>query len=483
MCHKNSLRYLLFLTILVLFVSACNAPPEADSAETPEGTLIVTNAGTETPSPQASPSATVTLAPTPTSLPSATATLVPTATPLPTATPVSPEFSNLILALDYNQVSREPLSPRDYFPAGVSYIAVLFDYTVPGSTRLDWQIVGANEKTEASGTATLTTGEGRKAFIVRPEFGLDEGDYELIVEFSGEVVLAKGFQVYWNPTLWPITLGANIYVNGEVADIGDRFPFGTEFLFASYPTINFSVGDELVAEWFVEGEKLGEYRYVWSNPDWSTGIHTNKIDNQVESGNPLPVGNYELIISVNNLPNQCKAFAITESANAAATESVQGCEAFEAEPSAPPSQTTWGRYEARTFSELDALTGELLSEITEVTAVYLETSSDYQYPSRVQAIFAGDCRETSEFKLAWIKTWMVTFAPNLTAEEVVALFAQECLFLEDTNEYWLPVQSSLVSLMTQTLSAGDEVELLVIWIGATIDEGQINRIYLVNAFE
>lgn len=483
MWHKNSLPYLLVLTFLALFVSACNVAPKTDSAETPEGAVTITAVWTETPPPTALPSATTTLTPTPTSLPSATATLVPTATPLPTATPVSPEFSNLILALDYDEVSREPLSPRDYFPAGVSYIAVLFDYTVPGSTRLDWQIVGANEKIEASGTATLTTGEGKKAFIVRPEYGLDEGDYELIVEFNGEVVLAQGFQVYWNPTLWPITLGANIYVNGEVTDIGDRFPFGTEFLFASYPTINFSVGDELVAEWFVDGEKLGEYHYVWDNPDWSTGVHTNKIDNQVDSGSPLPVGNYELHVLVNDVPKQCKAFAITESANAAATELVQGCEAFEAEPSAPPSQTTWDRYEARTFSELDVLTGELLNEITEGTAVYLETSPDYQYPSRVQAIFAGDCRDTSEFKLEWIKTWIVTFAPNLTAEEVEALFAQECLFLEDANEYWLPVQSSLVLLMTETLSSGDEVELLVIWIGATIDAGQINRIYLVNAFE
>lgn len=480
MRNRNNFVFFVVLAILFISISGCTSISGTDMDKTPEITVAVTEVATRVPSLTPSPTSTATV--TPTSTPSATPTLVPTETPSPTATPISPEFANLVLALDYDRTSFEPLSPQDYFPLGVTYLAVVFDYIVPGSTKLDWQIYRSDEAIESSGVISLSRGDGRKALVIRPEGGLDEGEYDLRLRLDGETVLSKEFEVFWNPTIWPITLGTNISANGEVVDTGTIFPLGTEFLFASYPTINFSVGDELVAEWSVDGEKLGEHRYVWNNPDWSTGVHANKIDNQIDNSKPLPAGNYEIIIYVNDLPKQCKAFQVTGTPT---EEVVQGCESFKASPAVAESTSpdSWNRYQSRTLSELDLLTGELLAEITGETAVYLETSPEYQYPSRVKVVFTGDFRDTSEFRLEWIRTWMATFAPSLSADDINSLFGQEGLFIEGAKEYWLPVQNTLIPIMEDELSPGNDVELLVIWIGATIDSGEIDRIYLVNAFE
>jgi hypothetical protein len=295
--------------------------------------------------------------------------------------------------------------------------------------------------------------------------------------------------VYWNPTIWPISIGSQANAMGEIIGKGTRFPARIESLFASYPTINFLVGDELLVEWFVDGEKLGEHRYVWTNREWSTGIHANRIDNQVEPDNPLPVGQYELFVLVNGIPKQCQAFEIVESTTSnSASNQTEGCSNFVAEPSPRvPSTTdepdTWGRYETRTLVQLDTLTSALLGDMTQENAVYLETSPDYQYPSRVRVIFTGDFRDTSDLRLEGIKMWMATFAPQLTAEEVTLVFGQEMRVIEENQEYWLPVQNVLIPLMEQELTVGDEFEVLIIWMGAIITNNQIERIYLVNAFE
>lgn len=480
MRNRNNFASFVFLAILFISISGCTSISGTDTDNAPEIAVAVTEVATRVASLTPSPTSTATV--TPTSTPSATPSLVPTETPSPTATPIPPEFVNLVLALDYDRTTFEPLSPQDYFPLGVTYLAVVFDYTVPSSTRLDWQIYRSDETIESSGVISLSRGDGRKALIIRPQGGLDEGRYDLRLRLNGETMLSKEFEVFWNPTLWPITVGTDIAPNGEVVGIADKFPLGTDFLFASYPTVNFTFGDELVAEWLVDGEKLGEHRFVWNNRDWSTGVHANKIDNQIDNSKPLPAGNYEIIIYVNDVPKQCKAFQVTGTPS---EEAVQGCKAFKASSAVAESTSpdSWNRYQSRTLSELELVTGELLAEITRETAVYLEFSPEYQYPSRVKVVFTGDFRDTSEFRLEWIRTWMATFAPSLSADDINSLFGQEGLFMEGAKEYWLPVQNILIPIMEDELSPGDDVYLLVIWIGATIDSGEIDRIYLVNAFE
>jgi hypothetical protein len=483
MISKTHIPYYILLLLVLVLISACNTIQAPPVTSTPEEII----ASTHTPLPTAT--STATSLPTPSQTPSATPSpsTTPTQTPSPTATPKPPEFSNLILALDYNQVSNEPLSPRDYFPLGVSYIAAVLDYNVQGWNKLDWVIYDVDEKKISSGITGLTTGEGKHAFIMRPEKGLDEGNYELILKLDDETVLSHSFDVFWTPTLWPISIGKGVYQTGEAGDIGESFPFGVEYLAASYPTINFQVGDELYAEWFVDGEKLGEHQYTWDNSEWSTGIHANAIENQTESGSPLPIGDYEIIVSVNGIPAQCKAFTIVDSdsaPNEAVTiEPSDLCQAINDQTNGLQSSNTWDRYQPRTFAELDTLTGEIIDTSTEGKAIYLEQSPDYQYPSRISVQFTGSYRDTPKDKLEWITAWMFNQAPQLSKAEVESLFGQEALFTESSTEYWLPVQNTLIPIMEEELTPGDEIELLVVWMGAVVESGEIDRIYLVNAFE
>ncbi|MDA0245172.1 MAG: hypothetical protein OT477_17285 [Chloroflexi bacterium] len=489
MKNKSFLSLLFWALFLVAIGSACQTESDIE-VDPPLSTTVAINLEATSTS-TVIPTATSTLTPTP--LPSATPTVAPTATPSPTPTPITPEFANLQLALDYDKVSSELLSPQNYFPAGVSYLAAVFDYTVPSQSTLNWHIYKSKQTSEASGSFNLTAGQGYKGFVMELSEGLDEGTYQLALELDGQIVLSQPFEVYWNPTIWPISIGLEANSRGEIIGKGTRFPATTESLFASYPTINFLVGDEILAEWFVNGEKLGEQRLVWSNREWSTGIQANRINNQLEPDAPLPLGQYELLIFVNGIPKQCQTFEIVESTASnsgedSASNQDEGCTNFVAEPSPRiPSSTNesdpWSRYEARTLTELDTLTSSAIDSGSQQNALYLEMSPDYQYPSRVRVIFTGDFRATSGLRLEGIKIWLATFAPQLTAEEAALIFGQEVRIIEENQEYWLPVQNVLVPLMEQELAVGDEFEVLITWMGATITNNQIERIYLVNAFE
>jgi hypothetical protein len=134
------------------------------------------------------------------------------------------------------------------------------------------------------------------------------------------------------------------------------------------------------------------------------------------------------------------------------------------------------------LDELDMLTTDLVAGLEE-NNIYLEASPDYQYPSKVQAVYTGSFRETSERKLLAITAWMATFAPNLTADEVAEIFGREVLVKEGDTEYWLPVQSLLIPIMEEELNPEDESTLFLVWMGALVEGGEVERIYLVNAFE
>lgn len=473
----------LFFVLFVGLIFSAMAVGCAQNGEAP----VVASVATAVP-PTAIPTAIPTLAPTATQTPTPLPTAVPTALPTATATMMPPEFANLVLALDYDEEAAVLRSQQDYFPVGVSYIAALFDYHVPASTHVQWSIYGDRKASEASGQLYLGAEHEQRGFIMRPPQGLDEGSYELVLELEGEVVLTRPFDVYWTPTLWPITIGQQAIGRGEVSGIAEQFLVGPDFLFASYPTINFRVGDLIVAEWFLDGEKLGEHRYLWDNPDWSTGTHANKIENQLEVGSPLPLGHYHIIVSVNDAPKQCQAFAIVETLDSPAPPTADGCATFTAEVTPPitnnsASNDPWSRYTVRTFAELTQLVNEQFSSVKEADTIYLEMSPDYQSPSRVRVVFTGDYRNTSDFRLIGITAWMATFAPTLTAEDVALLFGQEMRVLEGDQEYWLPAQNSLIPIMDEELSVGDEFDVLVVWMGTTRVDSQLEPIYLLNAFE
>lgn len=467
--------FLLMVFMALAFFAACNRSTEVSVVNTP--------AATATDVPTAVPTATATL----TATPSPTAVLSPTPSPTPTLapTPAFPEITNLTLALAYEPESLEPLSPQKHFPLGVGYIAVVLDYNAAENSQLDWIIYDENNQVKESGMVSLNHNQQREAFIMRPNQGLDEGAYHLEILAQEKSLLSQPFEVYWAPTIWPISIGTHYNDGGDIANSQYQFSFGTESLVATFPTINFSVNDVILVEWFLDGEKVGEHRYVWDNAEWSTGIHGNKIDNQVEVGKGLRVGHYEVVVSVNDAPKQCAAFEILPAASTLDQSTYIPCQQYQVVADETPSSgDNWDRYEPRTFAELIALTKDLLpSELSEPKAVYLEMGPEYQYPSSIKVIFTGEIRGVAAQKLTWITTWMRAFAPALSAEEVKVIFGREALFTEGSESYWVPVQQVLLDEMEQDMEPGQEVELLLLWIGGAADEaGVVERIFLVNAY-
>lgn len=476
MCTTR-VNLLLMALILSVCLAACNSGAEVSVVNTPP--VIATHVPTLTAVPTATAMPTET--PSPTAVPSPTPTPTPTLTP----TPIPLEVSKLTLALAYAPDSLEPLSPQTYFPLGVGYIAVVLDYNAAETSQLDWIIYDENNQIKESGTVSLKHNQHREAFIMRPKQGLDKGTYHLEVLSQEKSLLSQPFEVYWTPTIWPISIGLDYNDGGDIANSQYQFSFGIESLVATFPTINFLVNDVILVEWFLDGEKVGEDRLIWDNAEWSTGIHGKRIKNQVEEGKGLRVGHYEVVVSVNDVAKQCAAFEILPAASPLDQSTYIPCEQYKivAEEN-PSSGGDWERYEPRTFAELIALTDELLpSELKEPNRVYLEMGPAYQYPSSIKVIFTGEIREVAEQKLTWITTWMGTFAPTLSAEDVKATFGREALFTEGSESYWVPVQGVLLDEMEQGVDLGQEVELLLLWMGSTSDEaGVIERIFLVNAY-
>jgi hypothetical protein len=76
----------------------------------------------------------------------------------------------------------------------------------------------------------------------------------------------------------------------------------------------------------------------------------------------------------------------------------------------------------------------------------------------------------------WIKT-------TGRSPEIAKVFDTEFLFLEDSVEYWLPVQSQVIPFFAKELKKGDKVTLYTIWIGGYKCAGKWDWIFLVNEFE
>jgi hypothetical protein len=144
--------------------------------------------------------------------------------------------------------------------------------------------------------------------------------------------------------------------------------------------------------------------------------------------------------------------------------------------------SSWERYAPRTLAEIVEETASFLDAgSSDQTAMYLEVDPQYQFPSQVSVIYTGEFRDTSLQRLGLIGIWAGSTGVG-TAEGLMDIFAQEMLVTEGESEYWLPVQTQLIPYMEDELTAGDEVTLFILWLGAIMQSGEIDRVYLVNNF-
>jgi hypothetical protein len=145
----------------------------------------------------------------------------------------------------------------------------------------------------------------------------------------------------------------------------------------------------------------------------------------------------------------------------------------------PTNTSTWDRYKPRTIGQIAGNTEDELTSLAD-QAFYYNFGDDYA--SKVVATYTGQFRLTSERRLLLIGAWFEALITRFSRTDAINLFATEGLFIEDTIDYWLPIQRPLIPLMRDELTEGKPVTLFIIWIGATSFSNEIDRVFLLNEF-
>ena len=102
------------------------------------------------------------------------------------------------------------------------------------------------------------------------------------------------------------------------------------------------------------------------------------------------------------------------------------------------------------------------------------------FPSRIRVTYTGSERKISGPRREHIRAWARTYGHG---PEIADLFETELLFVEDSAEYWLPVQKQVVPYFAKELKKGERVTLFIIAAGGKKIAGEWDWIFLVNEFE
>lgn len=141
----------------------------------------------------------------------------------------------------------------------------------------------------------------------------------------------------------------------------------------------------------------------------------------------------------------------------------------------PANTSPWDRYMPGTIAEIISNTDPELASLAE-EGFYFNYGADYA--SNVLVTYTGQFRPISERRALLIGSWLT----QIGMADSVRWFEMEGLFIEDSIEHWLPIQSALIPLMQEELTEGKPVTLFIIWIGATFFDKEIDRVFLVNEF-
>lgn len=141
----------------------------------------------------------------------------------------------------------------------------------------------------------------------------------------------------------------------------------------------------------------------------------------------------------------------------------------------------WEEYMARTF-------GEIIKRNVETIE-----GRDAAYREKIDMIFSGDLMH-SQMRVTYTgatrkipagrKEHLDAWAKSLGIKpEVVALFESEMLFLECSNEHWVPVQKQVIPHFEKELKKNDMVTLFTAFTGGRKIDGAWHWVFIVNEFQ
>jgi hypothetical protein len=145
-----------------------------------------------------------------------------------------------------------------------------------------------------------------------------------------------------------------------------------------------------------------------------------------------------------------------------------------------PSQTTWDRYIPSSLSMIKK-EHQYLTSYHDCPAKFnfnLNGKATIQ-PYRISLIYIDAIREISLHHKDLIKHWGMAFKIDPNPEK---LFLYELSFLEDSTQYWLPVQNQLIPFFKNELKKGDMVNLFIMAIGTLTYPEETDWVFIVNEF-
>lgn len=142
----------------------------------------------------------------------------------------------------------------------------------------------------------------------------------------------------------------------------------------------------------------------------------------------------------------------------------------------------WDDYIPRTLQSIIEAHRDVLSQPTRAGSnpdKQVALSAD-SFPSKVNLIFTGQSRPLSDAHAKLLENWSKMLRIN---DDLTAAFGTEMLFKEGAQEFWMPVQGSLVNDMSTEVKAGRSFTAYVVWVGAVKANNQWDWVFALNAYD
>jgi hypothetical protein len=147
---------------------------------------------------------------------------------------------------------------------------------------------------------------------------------------------------------------------------------------------------------------------------------------------------------------------------------------------AASAQSSWDRYVSRSLKAIIAAHDSFFQATARAMngAPGRHVSAD-QFPSKVKERFEHSFRPISAERLEFIQGYFTHVVERPLPHDFLE---EEVLVTEDSVQYWLPIQSSLISALRKEAHQGSQVCLFIIWLGALNDGKKLDWIFVVNEF-
>jgi len=137
----------------------------------------------------------------------------------------------------------------------------------------------------------------------------------------------------------------------------------------------------------------------------------------------------------------------------------------------------WDEFKPRTLKEIAGMEGDVDKRDQKENNVVFHANI---LSSRVRVTYTGTSRAISKTKTEMIRNWCKSMGQT---KEYADSYESEFLFIEDSLEYWLPVQKKVSAYFDKELTKGDAIDLYLVRAGGIRTAGKWDWMLLVEEFQ